>query len=200
MKINSCDFPELESFDYASPAALQALALRADALFLSQERDIDYLERPEAIIVGASGTSDYFDQSPPNGQSVNFDVTTYVSRPSASAFAGIYFSPDWRPGIYVGGVNLFFNVTPTVDSIMLDLKLIDPRGPRLLNIFEQVSSNTTMDSAMSAERMSASMMFEVHTPSGAFLSTYIDVSNTGHVTLQTNSHMWAMRIRGLADA
>lgn len=200
MKSNACGFPELEDIDFTSPAALMELAFLADAKFQSQETDIDYLEKPEAIILGLSTTSDYYDQFPPNGQSVSFDTTVFVSRPGAFPFFGISFGPDWRPGIYVGGVNLFFNTTAPLDSIMLDLKLQDRRGPRLLNTYNQVSSASTGDSGMLAERMSAAMVFELHTPRLAFLSAFIDIANTGHATVQTNSRMWALRLRGLSDA
>lgn len=200
MKTNACGFPELETIDFTSPAALMELAFLADAKFQSQESDLDYLERPEAIIVGLSAPSDYFNQTPPNGQSVSFDTTIFVSRPSASPSFGISFGPDWRPGIYVGGVNMFLNTTPPLDSIMMDLKLQDKRGPRLVNTFYQVSPASTGDSGMLAERMSAAMVFEVHTPAQASLSAFIDISNTGHVTAQTNSRMWALRLRGLSDA
>lgn len=200
MRTNACGFPELESVDFTSPSALMELAFLADSKFQSQENDLDYLERPEAIILGLSGTSDYFDQTPPNGQSVNFDTTVFVSRPGAFPFSGISFGPNWRPGIYVGGVNMFFTTTAPLDSIMMDLKLQDKRGPRLINTFYQVAPASTGDSGMVAERLSAAMVFEVHTPAQAFLSAFIDIANTGHATAQTNSRMWALRLRGLADA
>lgn len=196
MRTNNCGFVNLESSDFASPTALRDVAYAADTKFRTQEEQIDYLERPEAIVLTPSAPQVYAGTN----ALLQFDTITYSSRPGATFAFGIYFSGDWRPGIYLGGVNAFFGVTPPIDSIILTLSISDPRGPRLLNTFTQSVTNNSGESDMLAERITVSMLFEVHTPIGAYLNANVTTTNSGSISLQTTSRLWAYRIRGLSDA
>lgn len=193
MLINDCGFPILEGNDFASAAAMQQLAVKADAALATQEQVIDGLERPEAMIcklssnqVGITGTS-----------TVDFDTTVYKSRDGAYSFGGIAFSGNvWRPGIYHIGGYCQVLTYGTVNACHINLVINDRRGFKLLNDYTEGERCVEGGTGRGAIDYSIDRIVEIRSTDGTYITMTAQAIGGGSVSVVTISRIWAYRVRG----
>lgn len=195
-------FPILEESDLASPVALRELAETVDRLLMEQESEIDYLERPEVIIVKMSSPETVFATTPTPwpGEFLPFDTEVYVSRPGGYAGFGIETGTGinrWRSGIYCTGATVDASITGSVNTAWLNLFLEDSRGPRLLSGYTETHRVAESSTTRGAVSLNSSKLVEVHEPGIARVNALMNMTGTGNLTVQTTSTMWMYRVRGL---
>lgn len=199
MITGDCNFPYASGIDLASAGGIRNLAEQVDATLLSQEQEIDYLERPEVVIVKNS-SSTFVDSSYSNGYPITFDELRYTSRPdNGLVLYGLHFPESWRSGIYHVGMFLDSTVSGTVYTSWADMNFYDKRGARFQNQYTETSRHVGYTSMRGAIALTISGLLEVHCPGEAQAVIHINVFGPGSVTVQPNGMLWSHRIRGLSD-
>lgn len=196
MLTNNLGLPILESNDSASAAAIADLAQKADDIFALQESSIDYLERPEAMIVKLSGN-----QAIPSGgvSTITFDTIVYSSRSGCDAFFGLLLTGGWRPGIYQAGVYCQYLLTGgTVNSVYIDLVLQDLRGSQSQNQYSETERAADGGvPARGAGDLGIERIFELRSTFVTSVSVNIAAIGGGTISVTTPSRLWIRRVRGL---
>lgn len=193
----SSGFPLLEGNDFASAAALRDLAMTADEKLFAQESELDFLERPEAVVGRMSMNQTI--TAGVTSSAVNFDTTHKISRWGADVFGGIWLNGGlWRPGIYLVGAFLYGTTAGAVNSFWFDLQSNDKRGPKYLGtVTEQIRDDDCSGTFMT---LSSNNLYEINDASNYRLAVNANMTGAGSVALQSSScRIWMLRVRGLSD-
>ncbi len=197
MLTNECGFPLIETSDYSSSIQMSMLADMVDSLLERQEAELDYLERPEVALVDSSAAST-FSAGAGNQSIVGLDRIVYQSR-SSVIVGGLLLLGDWRPGIYHIGTTVKTITPATVNTVSIDLRILDHRGPRLQNEVLEAFRHAVSNSNRGATSLHSSTLVEIHDPGNVEISVFIYASGTGTVTIEDTSLVWIHRVRGLAN-